>query len=242
MGHKSTMCQSRRRDNMKRRDEHPRPQLGNNDNSKPNQTKPAAVTCYHCQGSGHYASSCPKRRSQEGTSGAGASNVKRVNLCVRSVPTGTMRIAGVPYSFHFDSGAECSLVKETVSQRLNGRRLNNTVTLIGLGQTPVYCTSQILTVVEIDNINLEILLHVLLDQYLQHNIVVGYEILLLGLTAHITASQLRFSKNQIVQLCHVSPTDQGINPDTVDTDVPPEYKDGICEIDDADRDDHDSNQ
>ncbi|XP_048478297.1 uncharacterized protein LOC125488830 [Plutella xylostella] len=55
-----------------------------------------AVTGFHCQGQGHFASSCPKRRRQDQdaasgrASGSGAAKEKRVDLCVVSAPAGML--------------------------------------------------------------------------------------------------------------------------------------------------------
>src|SRR5699024_3854533 len=54
--------------------------------------------------------------------------------------------------FLFDSGSQCSLIKETVSLPLDGNRKHDVISLKGLGEHSVLCTLQILTVVKIHDL------------------------------------------------------------------------------------------
>lgn len=85
-----------------------------------------------------------------------------MNLCHVGAPAGTLRHSGEGFTFNYDSGAECSLIKESVAGKFKGKRFHNTVTMTGIGQTSVHSTVQILTMIEIDDISLEILFHVYL--------------------------------------------------------------------------------
>lgn len=49
--------------------------------------------------------------------------------------------------------------------------------MTGIGQTSVNSTEQIISTVEIDNITVDILFHVLPDSYLRYDIMVGRELL-----------------------------------------------------------------
>ena len=40
----------------------------------------------------------------------------------------------------YDSGAECSLIKGSISERFSGKRFGNVVSMIGVGQTSVFST------------------------------------------------------------------------------------------------------
>lgn len=155
------------------------------------------VTCFHCQGVGHYASECPKRRSFNtgGNNSVEASSSrpiteKRVDVCTVSAPAGKLRHNGEQYPFYYDSGAECSLIKESTASKFSGKRFSNVVTMTGIGQTSVNSTVQILTIVEIDEMTLEILFHVLPDSYLHHDIMLGRELLGLGLSVRITSEKV----------------------------------------------------
>lgn len=79
-----------------------------------------------------------------------------------------------------------SLIKESVSSKFSGRRLNSIINMTGIGQTSVKSMLQILTIIKIDDITLEILFHVLPDYCLQYDIMVGLEKLSQSLTVHMT--------------------------------------------------------
>lgn len=60
-------------------------------------------------------------------------------------PIGTLISFGKSYVFCFDSGVECFLIKESVSQRLAGTGINNIVVLKCIGNNTVTSTLQILS-------------------------------------------------------------------------------------------------
>jgi len=49
-----------------------------------------------------------------------------------------------PFHFFFDSDAECSLIKDKLSNKLAGKRINNLVVLRGIGDNVVKSHLQIL--------------------------------------------------------------------------------------------------
>lgn len=117
-GHKSATCNVRTKLSSRKIDERPKTSniVGTGDKS--------SVTCFHCQARGHYASSCPKKTNKPVLSNAGAgSSEKRIDFCIVDAPTGHLRTAGEQFLFHYDSGAECSLVNESVARKLCGKRL-----------------------------------------------------------------------------------------------------------------------
>lgn len=229
LGHKSTVCLSRRR-GLKKPEE--RSSFQKEDYLK--KTSPAAikptVTCFNCLAQGHYASSCPKRRGQEGSSsGAGTSKEKRVDVCTVGAPSGTLRHMGEQFSFYYDSGAECSLIKESIACKFSGKRFDSTVTMTGIGQTSVHSLVQILSVVDIDDIHLEILFHVLPDHCLRHDILVGREILEQGIAVHMSADRLVFANVHVVQSCEVLASKR-IDFNELDTDVTSHHKGELIDI------------
>lgn len=101
---------------------------------------------------------------------------------------------GALIQFTYDSDAECSLVKESFAAQFSGKRYNNVVAMAGIGQARVFSTEQILSCVVINDHHLEVLLHVLLDSYLQSDVMIGREILSQGFAVNMTATELYLSR------------------------------------------------
>lgn len=229
LGHKAIFCRARR--DMKPQEDrfHPKPSYSSSTGQPPGRSDP--MTCFHCRGKGHYASVCPERnnRGTAGASGADSTREKRVDVCNVSAPAGTLRHFGESFFFQYDSGAECSLVKESVACRLRGKRLYDNVSLTGIGQTSVTSTVQIITTVDIDKITFEILLHVLPDYCLRHGIMIGREVLTLGLVVHMSSEKLTFEKLRVVDSCDIV-ADGKIYFDSIETDVPSDYRSDLLDI------------
>jgi len=139
------------------------------------------IQCYRCQEMGHIATHCPK-----GVSGGGKRFEKRVELCVVEDPKSQTMQRGEKFQITFDSGAECSLVKESMSSKLMGKRANNLITMKGIGNANIYSTVQILSEVVLNDNCLKILFHVVPDDSLKNNIVIGREVLAQGLSALVS--------------------------------------------------------
>jgi len=75
-------------------------------------------------------------------------------LCQLADPIGGLVSSGESFPFFFDSGSECSLVKESVAQRLSGPRINNVVALKGIEDSAITSGLQILSNVIINEYSL----------------------------------------------------------------------------------------
>ncbi|XP_047543250.1 uncharacterized protein LOC125075584 [Vanessa atalanta] len=189
-GHKRVECRSKTIDTRGR----PTPTTSSSQASQ----QPAAKTLvsFKCGKPGHIAARC--NSSSHGGSGPAVGGAhggeRRVDVCTVQPPSGTLIHRGELIQFTYDSGAECSLVKESFSSKFSGKRHYNVVAMTGIGKTQAFITEQILCCVTINGHPLEILLHVLPDSYLQSNVMLGREILNRGFAVNMTATELSFTK------------------------------------------------
>jgi len=86
-----------------------------------------------------------------------------------------------------------------VSTQLSGTRINNIVVLKGIGNNTVTSTLQILSNVTISGYCLEVLFHVILNDCINYNIIIGREILSQGFSATITIDKIELCKTRSVQ-------------------------------------------
>lgn len=82
-------------------------------------TSSGSVVCFKCGGQGHIASRCTTAAAPTSSSAAPSVPERRVNLCEVEPPSGQLTHLGKQFQFYFDSGAECSLVKESVACKLS---------------------------------------------------------------------------------------------------------------------------
>lgn len=224
-GHKAIFCRTRK--GPAYQDSRPKTPVSD---VTPRKTPAQPVTCFSCGAVGHFAKNCPRRSSQESSASsvAGPSQEKRVNVCVINTPAGTLQHAGEQFPFTYDSGAECSLIRESVAAKFRGKRFNNVVSLTGIGQSAVCSTVQISSQIEIDDIPIEVVFHVLPDRYLHYDVMIGREVLALGIAVNMTSDHVTFSRTRIVNLCEM--TKPTLDFDSLDTDVPPEYRNDLVEL------------
>ncbi|XP_046587818.1 uncharacterized protein LOC124292971 [Neodiprion lecontei] len=222
IGHKSSVCYQRK-EKKAASNVWQREASTSSDARKP-------ITCFKCKEPGHYSSQCTGMNKKPSSGRFNGSNIeRRVDICEVNSPSGILRHAGEQFSFNFDSGAECSLIKESVSSRFSGKRLDNIVTMTGIGQTSVYSTSQILTKVNIDDIALEILFHVLPSHYLSSDISIGREILSQSLTMFVSSTELKLKREIRVDACKIEKSIEG-NFDKIETDISFESKERLLSV------------
>ncbi|XP_060649581.1 uncharacterized protein LOC132786888 [Drosophila nasuta] len=90
----------------------------------------ANVTCFKCGELGHISTHCSKPKVDKIKD---THQMKRVELCEVVEPKGEMVHRGETFITTFDSGAECSLIKQKISHKLVGKRINNVEMLKGIG-------------------------------------------------------------------------------------------------------------
>lgn len=168
------------------------------------------IKCFKCYEIGHVASVCPKNR----TGGNSKGYEKRVDVCTVAPPSGTITLSGESIPYCFDSGAECSLVKESVAEKFTGKRFHNIVTLNGISNDSICSTLQVLSNINIEQYCLEVLLHVVMDKYLKHEVLIGREVLSQGFGVSIDADKFCFYKTERVNVLSLVKYEEIINSDT----------------------------
>lgn len=159
--------------------------------------KKRTVRCFKCGQMGHVSPQCQMKTGAAAESSV-AEQRRRVNLC--SVATSQLSHNGQSFYFCFDSVAECSLIKESVSHKFLGKRINSGITLLGIGNGDVRSTCQVLSEVIINNYVIELLFHVVLDDVVKHDVLVGQDLINQGFAVEISSESLTIVKKQIVRL------------------------------------------
>lgn len=132
-------------------------ETSNSPKTQTNQPQHRTNACHAFGSIGHYKRDCLQTRPgssrpavQTGTSFTQSSQIaavqsnrsqqqaqpknkeRRVNLCTHT-PSGQLNHSGSNYPFHFDSGAECSLIIRTLFHKFQGKIVIESVSLKGLG-------------------------------------------------------------------------------------------------------------
>jgi hypothetical protein len=152
------------------RDKNENPQPRHPDNKTvPQKDMSNKPTCTFCARIGHTYETCFKRER------AVVSNVNCVGVPkLNSMPVviGKLKLHAI-----FDSGAECSVMRESVAAKLPGKRVDVVNYLSGIGQFKVVSLSTLTTVCEIDNLRIELQFHVVPDYELSSDILIGMNLI-----------------------------------------------------------------
>jgi len=207
-GHKMVECRARQQQNLPTR-------AAERSGRVFGQQQQSNLTCYTCGEVGHISTHCSKPKMDKFKD---THQVKRVQLCEVDVPKGEMIHHGETFTTTFDSGAECSLVKQKISAKLVGKRINNTVMLKGIGNDSICSTLQILCKVKINNYCIEMLFHVLSDEYLKDDILIGREILSQGFYVTMSPGKFEIVRSKSVNFCSNDDVFSKLNTDLVGED------------------------
>lgn len=161
---------------------------------------------------------CP--RAVEGNKAAGEAVVeRRVDVCtIKPASDQLLTDNGKTYLFCFDSGDECSLIREITAEKFPGRRQHTIVTLLSIGKSSVQSNTQILATVNIQGLSIQLLFHVVPDHCIFHTIVVDRDLLTLGFSVEMSENQLILKKTKIIAVCDVGSKVNDFR--SIDTDVP----------------------
>ncbi|CAG9572926.1 unnamed protein product [Danaus chrysippus] len=134
--------------------------------SKGSDTSP---TCSYCQKIGHTFETCFKRTE------AVVSNIN----CVGSTKVNLMPVLIENFKLlaMFDTGAECSVIRESLASKLPGRRTDLVRYLKGLGQFTVVSLSTLTTVCVISDLRVEIQFHIVPDYEICSDVLIGVNLI-----------------------------------------------------------------
>lgn len=126
-------------------------------------------TCTFCKRMGHTYEVCFKRERSLTSS---VNCVAGKKLAPITIQIGMKTIQAV-----FDSGAECSIMRESVAAMLPGQRSQAVNYLKGIGQFPVLSLMKLSTICVIDSISVELQFYVLPDYEISTDILVGMNLI-----------------------------------------------------------------
>lgn len=128
---------------------------------------------------------------------------KNINLCQKGKDKSNIILVYIKESSieaMFDSGADCSLVRETTALTLPGLQTTKTTYLKGIGPVLIMSFNQVTTICTINNLHIELNLHVVLDHQLPCDIIIGRDILSTpGLEISLTKEGVIISRTEVEQ-------------------------------------------
>ncbi|XP_046736561.1 uncharacterized protein LOC124405577 [Diprion similis] len=209
LGYKSADCYHRKT--------HPKKfGTGQSDLKGSNNQDKGSITCFRCGRPGHISSQC---KSDASAGHSNAPTKRQINVCTVQAAKSELTQSGEKYLFCFDSGAECSLIRESIANKFSGRRVQSPVTLLVIGESRVATNLQVVSRVVIDEYIVEIPFHVVPDEYLAHDILIGRDLIAQGFTAEVSRDHFCLKRTAAINVCKVGKRVENfedINTDLID--------------------------
>lgn len=167
-------------------------------------------TCSFCKKLGHTYETCFRR---ERTITTNINNIGGHKLAPINVTFGNKTFKAV-----FDSGAESSVMRETVAKALPGQRNQAVNCLRGIGRFPIMSLTTLSTICTIDNIAVELQFYILPDYEMSTDILVGMNLINgTNLCMTITATGTKLIRQpSIYQISKNSPVFEQLECDLTD--------------------------
>lgn len=186
-----------------------------NDNSGFRSTFNTAKTveCHYCHRKGHLEKNCYRRQNNEHNTPN-----KTINFC-SSIKRSTINviIGNQQFNCLFDTGADCSLIREKIAGSIPGKRKQVDVQFMGIGGQKIISKQSISAVVEIDSVSLELDFYVVGNDETQFDILIGFNLLKIpGLSVTLSEDNLSINRNFIVNECLSLTASIEINTDLTD--------------------------
>lgn len=168
--------------------------------------------CSFCSKSGHTFDTCYRRDKHI------VSNVNSVTSKSSNLNSIRMQVGDLVINAVFDSGAECSVMRESIADKLPGSRRQVVSYLRGIGPFPVISMSTLTAICVIDDLHIEILFHVLPDYEMTSDVLIGANILHeSGLSVIITQDSAKlFHQPRVLHVQSNSPLFDDIDHDLTD--------------------------
>ncbi|XP_076235673.1 uncharacterized protein LOC143180033 [Calliopsis andreniformis] len=148
--------------------------LRSNCDSKGIPEKKAVISCNYCLKKGHNEAQCWSKQRALRNKGTKS----EVNACASNAETLTpICIRDEMLQCLLDSGAECSLIKETVVKKIGSHIIVRPGTFQGLGGQQLATLGCVTEVVKFQDIAVEIDLFVMPDPQLVHDVIIGKNVL-----------------------------------------------------------------
>lgn len=126
------------------------------------------VVCGFCHKPGHKLENCFKRLNQK------PKNEKSINsLIVSNNRSMLVKVDERDFTGLIDSGAECSLMRESIGDSISGKTSFETTMLRGVGENSFCSSRKKTTRICIDGLNLELEFVLVPDHYIQYDLLLG---------------------------------------------------------------------
>lgn len=130
---------------------------------------PRQQICTYCKKPGHTYDVCYKR---ERSLTSNVNYIAGTKLAPIIITIGDKTIQAI-----FDSGAECSIVRESIAAALPGKRSQAVNYLKGIGQFPTLSLTKLMTICIIDSIRVELQFYILPDNEMSTDVLVGMDLI-----------------------------------------------------------------
>lgn len=145
--------------------------VSQNSSSKADEHTSKNIKCTFCEKLGHKESTCwAKQRAER----------KNVNVCQGTLSSNFLTpvvINGRLFRCVLDTGADCSLIRADVADKVLAKRSTHFVSVLGIGEDPILITERLDALVEFEEIIVEVSFCVIDNKYLQNEIIIGKDVL-----------------------------------------------------------------
>lgn len=138
--------------------------------STSNDSKPSLKSCSFCKRKGHTQENCFQLLNKK----AGDDKPASVNsLVIGNNKSKTAQIDERNFSCLLDSGAECSLMRDSVGDAVRGKIIYETTMLRGVGENSFQSLRKKICMICIDDLNIELEFVLVPDKFIQYDLLLG---------------------------------------------------------------------